>query len=143
MIRALIKKSVFLYPGTAMLIASLLALLLIPAHFHVHHDEEGHGNAGLHSQQASHGHKHKIDVHIAGDDSQQAHHDEVTVIDASSDTLPGKVSKGSLLLAFLVILLLLPQITLTRITGRHRPVFSCPRRLSFFTPLLRAPPALS
>ena len=120
-----------------LLIATILLVTLLPAHYHLHHQ---HNDDISSSTTAIH--EHVIDLHVLTEKTGQSHHDdEATIIAASPD---GMVKKNNpdffpfILLA--MALLLLPALNKRiniqlnyRSTDLNQPY-------PHFSPLLRAPP---
>ena len=128
-------------PVSWMLIAAILLVTILPAHYHLHHlysDDMHNADAGI--TPASHAHT--MDLHLLTDTAGQSHHEEdVTSIAASPDTVINKSAPlFSPIILLAVILALLPSLS--------KPVFIQPanRNIGFkklylyFSPLLRAPP---
>ena len=112
-------------------IVAVLALALAPHHYHLHH---GSG-ADIHS------HEHAIDVHMFSDVSDEAHHDEAIVLEATPDGLIKPLGDNPLALFLSVFLLAILPIVNLRI--RHRLIDTATRLHPVFyhlTPPLRAPP---
>jgi hypothetical protein len=119
------------------LIAGILLLAFLPAHYHLHHlynDE----NLDL----AATKHAHIIDLHILTESAEQSHHDEeATIIALSPDGIVKKSNADfSPFIMLAIVLLLLPalnkRINIPLSYRNTTPKQSYPH----FTPLLRAPP---
>ena len=114
------------------LVAVLLFVTLLPAHYHLHHIDSTELAA----------HTHTIDLHLIADGVGQSHHDEDTSIFAATPDVIAKKGKPELSvyipLAILLVLLMVgnnptrlrPEQTDSART-QHRP---------YFSPPLRAPP---
>jgi len=120
-----------------LLIASILLLAFLPAHYHLHHlyNDETFSSAAT-------THTHIIDLHILTENDGQSHHDdEATIIAVSPDGIVKKSNPDFppfILLA--IVLLLLPALN-KRINiplNYRRTDFK--QSYPHFTPLLRAPP---
>ena len=116
------------------LIAALFSVLLLPAHYHLHHIDSIDPDA----------HAHAIDLHVITDKQALTHHDEGTsIFEAAPDGIVKKVSPvflPGLLLVFSLVIL-----TVCHVRIRCRPVKDDPnpdRLHPFYTPPLRAPPVL-
>lgn len=120
--------------GTWMLVLCFLAWLLIPSHYHLHHDaDDAYGTAPHFS--------HVLDQHILFSADHHDHHDVGHVIEAVADiTLK---NTGQLSPVFIALSLLLVLLSLTA-RGACPPVFEPvgrPSRLKRHSiPPLRAPP---
>ena len=68
--RALWKQLIHRKSISWQLIAVLLLVTLLPAHYHLHHHDSAESTA----------HAHSIDLHLISDDAGQSHHDEDTSI---------------------------------------------------------------
>jgi hypothetical protein len=114
------------------LIAALVSVLLLPAHYHVHH---------LDSIDSS-DHAHAIDLHVITDNKALTHHDEGTsIFSATPDGIVKKVSP--LFLPGLLLVFSLVILTVCHDRIRYGSVKDDPnpdRLHPFFTPPLRAPP---
>lgn len=114
------------------LIAVLLFVTLIPAHYHLHH----HDRAELAA------HTHSIDLHLISDDAGQSHHDEDTSIFAATPDVIAK--KGIPELSIYVPLAILLVLLLAHHNqARYSYEQKDPDRKQhnpYFSPPLRAPP---
>ena len=114
------------------LIAVLLFVTLLPAHYHLHHHDSVEPAA----------HAHSIDLHLISDDAGQSHHDEDTSIFAATpDVIAKKDKPGYSVYIPLAILLVL--ILAHNHQHRARPGQSdqyLEPHYPYFSPLLRAPP---
>ncbi len=115
-----------------LLVAVLLFITLLPAHYHLHH----HESAGLAT------HTHSIDLHLLSDDMGESHHDEETSIFAATPDVIAKKDNPDFS-TYIPLALLLVLILVLDNKERSRPE---PRdqRLEphhpYFSPPLRAPP---
>ena len=119
------------------LIASILLLAFLPAHYHLHHL---YNDETLSS--ATKTHAHVIDLHVLTEKTGQSHHhDEATIIAASPDGIVKKNSPDfSPFILLAIVLLLLPALSKRiNIPLNYRSTNLKPR-YPHFTPLLRAPP---
>jgi hypothetical protein len=115
------------------LIASLYCVVLLPAHYHLHH---------LNSV-ASANHAHVIDLHVIADKQALTHHDEGTSIFAAT---PYGIVKNDgpvlFLMPVLASLLLILAVGQCRVSYRSVREEPDPyRHDAFFSPPLRAPPS--
>ena len=114
------------------LIAALLTVLLLHAHYHVHHIDSIDSST----------HAHEIDLHVITDRQALTHHDEGTsIFEAAPDGIVKKVSP--VFLPGLLVLFSLVILTICQVRIRRRYVDDDPnpdRLHSFYTPPLRAPP---
>jgi len=114
------------------LIAVLLFITLLPAHYHLHH----HDSVELAA------HTHSIDLHFIADDAGQSHHDEDTSIFAATPDVIAK--KDNPELSFYIPLVILLVLVLAKNNqSRIRPEQSGPGLIQhylYFSPPLRAPP---
>jgi len=120
-----------------LLIATVLLVTLLPAHYHLHHvyeNDEFSSAATLH--------EHVIDLHVLTEKSGQHHHDDaVTSIEASPDGIVKK--SGSDYFPFILLaisLLLLFSINRQLVLSCHSARINFKQHYSYLTPLLRAPP---
>ena len=114
------------------LIAALLSVLLLPAHYHLHHIDSIDTGA----------HAHAIDLHVITDRQALSHHDEGTsIFEAAPDGIVKKVSPvflPGLLAVFILVILAIRHVQIHRRSVQDDPN---PDRLHpFFIPPLRAPP---
>ena len=114
------------------LIAVLLFVTILPAHYHLHH----HDSAGLAA------HAHSIDLHLISDNMAQSHHDEDTSIFAATPDVIAK--KGNpefsvyMLLAILLVLILAHRnLAMSLYDQRDEGLI---QHYPYFSPPLRAPP---
>jgi hypothetical protein len=118
-------------PIVWLVVISVLALAVIPHHYHLHHE----------SAPDSVSHEHDIDLHIFSDTGDAAHHDEAIVFDAAQDGL--LKPPGDNLLALLLTVFLLAWLPLVKSRIAH-PLYDTVSRLRqalyHLTPPLRAPP---
>ncbi len=120
-----------------LLIAAILLLVFLPAHYHLHHlyNDETFSSATT-------THAHVIDLHVLTEKTGQSHHhDEATIIAASPDGMMKKSNPGfSPFILLAMVLLLLPvfnrQINIQLISRSTK----LKQRYPHFAPLLRAPP---
>ena len=113
------------------LIAVLLFVTLLPAHYHLHH----------HSAELA-AHTHSIDLHLISDDAGQSHHDEDTSIFAATPDVIAKKDKPDFSI-YLPLAILLVLILAHNNQNRIRPDQSDQRlepHYLYFSPPLRAPP---
>jgi len=119
------------------LIASILLLAFLPAHYHLHHL---YNDESLNS--AATKHTHIIDLHVLTESAGQLHHDdEATIIALSPDGIVKKSNADfSPFIMLAIILLLLPALN-KRINIPLNYRNTAPRQsYPHFAPLLRAPP---
>ncbi len=120
-----------------LLIATILMVAFLPAHYHLHHlyhDET--------SSSAATEHTHIIDLHVLTESAGQSHHDdEATIIAVSPDGILKKINPDfSPFIMLAIVLLLLPALN-KRINILLNYRSTDPRQsYPHFTPLLRAPP---
>ncbi len=131
-------KSVITYKSISwLLIATILLVVFLPAHYHLHHLY----NDDVFSSAATR-HEHVIDLHILSEKTGHSHHDdEATIIAISPDGIVKKSSPDfSPFIMLAVVLLLLPALN-KRINMplNYRSTAAKPS-YPHFTPLLRAPP---
>ncbi|NNL06336.1 MAG: hypothetical protein HKO86_01330 [Gammaproteobacteria bacterium] len=110
----------------------MLSVLLLPAHYHLHHLDSIDSAA----------HAHAIDLHVITDEQALTHHDEGTsIFSATPDGIVKKVSPvvlPGLLLVFSLLILSVCHYRIRCWSVRDDP--NPDRWYPFFTPLLRAPP---
>ncbi len=134
------RKSVNIHKALSwLLIASILLVTFLPAHYHLHHlyDDNTFNVAAT-------AHTHVIDLHVLSDDIGQSHHsDEATSIAVTPDGIRKNSHPDFFPFILLTILLLLVHtlskrinILLCHITTGHK------KHHPYFTPLLRAPPLI-
>jgi hypothetical protein len=114
------------------LVAALLAAVLLPAHYHLHH---------LHYPDTA-GHTHVVDLHFITDNSGHAHHHENTsIISATPDAI---VKTDKLVFSLFIPLAIVLVLILTcshRVWSRYEPgEITLFRQYAYFSPPLRAPP---
>jgi len=127
------RKLIIKYKSTSwLLVAAVLALTLLPAHYHVHHQ----------SSDVTSAHTHTVDLHTLSNTSSSAHHDGSEVNFAA--TPDGVIKKQDsifdlslVLTVFLVSLALLHNRTQVRPFNWYIPL---KRTYLYFSPPLRAPP---
>jgi len=114
------------------LVAALLSMLLLPAHYHLHHLDSAD----------SAGHAHAIDLHLLSDPQSLSHHDEGTSIFAASpDVIVKKDSQEYSPYLLPLVLLSILVIALYRVSTRSTRDDPGPKQYyPFFSPPLRAPP---
>ncbi len=131
-------KSVITYKSISwLLIATILLVAFLPAHYHLHHRY----NDEIFSS-AETGHTHIIDLHVLTESAGQSHHDdEATIIALSPDGIVKKSSPDfSPFILLAVVLLLLPALNKRiNIPLTYRST-AAKQSYPHFTPLLRAPP---
>lgn len=113
------------------LAAAVICAQLVPLHLHFHHAGSA-PDAGV---------AHVLDLHIAGNASDQEHHGDAHVIDISAETVVkqwNSVTPAPVLLACLLLLFVAP----IALGVLRRPPGADPLPRSLFTvsPPLRAPP---
>jgi hypothetical protein len=114
------------------LIAVLLFVTLLPAHYHLHHHDSAEPAA----------HAHSIDLHLISDDAGQSHHDADTSIFAATPDVIAKKDKPDLSF-YIPLAILLVLILAQNHQNRIRPDQSnqCLKpHYPYFSPPLRAPP---
>jgi hypothetical protein len=117
--------------GLWALAAAVTLTQLVPLHLHFHH-AAGTSTAGV---------VHVVDLHVAGNASDNDHHGDAHVIDMTSETVVkqwNSVSPGPLLIACLLLLFIAPiALGVLRRPPADNPL---PRPLFAVSPPLRAPP---
>ena len=114
------------------LVTALLFVLLLPAHYHLHHLDSADPAT----------HAHAIVLHVITDELAHTHHDEGTSIFAA--TPDGIIKKDSPvfssypLLAFLLVILAVAHYRASTWSEHNDP--GRKRHYPFFSPPLRAPP---
>ena len=120
-----------------LLIATILLVAFLPAHYHLHHgyNDETFGSAATE-------HTHIIDLHVLTEKTGQSHHDdEATIIALSPDGIVKKSSPDFFPFIMLAIVLLLLPALNKRINIPLNYRSTDPKQsYPHFTPLLRAPP---
>ena len=131
-------KSLITYKSISwLLIATILLVVFLPAHYHLHHryhDET--------SSLAATEHTHIIDLHVLTESAGQSHHDdEATIIAISPDGIVKKSNpEFSPFILLAIVLLLLPALNKRiNIPLTYRST-AAKQSYPHFTPLLRAPP---
>lgn len=120
-----------------LLIVTILLVVFLPAHYHLHH----HYNDDAFSSAAT-GHAHVIDLHVLTESTGQSHHDdESTIIAISPDGIVKKSNPDlSPFIMLAIVLLLLPALNKRiNILLNYRST-DFKQSYPHFTPLLRAPP---
>ena len=114
------------------LIAVLLFVTLLPAHYHLHHHDSAEPAA----------HAHSIDLHLISDNMGQSHHDEDTSIFAATPDVIAKKGKPDLSVYIpLAILLILILANNNQVRLRPEQTDSARKQHHpYFSPPLRAPP---
>ncbi len=115
-----------------LLVASVLFLTLLPAHFHIHHSDKGHDHAA---------HHHVVDLHLDRVTTDEAHHQDAAVLKASPDS----VVKTSVikLLPFLILGMLFTFVVYPGYRFIKKPArynFAPAGRRGHYSPPLRGPP---
>ena len=115
------------------LVAVLLFVTLLPAHYHLHHIDSKELAA----------HTHTIDLHLITDVVGQSHHDEDTSIFAATPDVIAKKGKPDLSvyipLAILLILILAHNNQQVRLRSEQTDS-ARKQHHTYFSPPLRAPP---
>ncbi len=120
-----------------LLIATILLIAFLPAHYHLHHL---YSDDTLNPATASHAHV--IDLHVLSEQSGQTHHDdEATIIAASPDGIVKKSNPDffPFILLAMVLLLLSALYKSINIQLNYRST-GLKQSYPHFSPLLRAPP---
>jgi hypothetical protein len=125
-------------PISWLLIAAILLVAFLPAHYHLHHlyDDAISSTATRH--------EHVIDLHVLTEKTGQSHHDdEATIIAASPDGILKKSNPDFSPFILLVIVLLLLRVLCKQInTQLNYKSINLKQSYLHFTPLLRAPPLI-
>ena len=136
LIRMCVKGKLLSYKSISwLLIAAILLVAFLPAHYHLHHlyTDDAFSSAARHA--------HVIDLHVLTEKTGQSHHDDATIIAASPDGIVKKSNpEFSPFILLVIVLLSLPVLSkLKNIQLNYR---STDLKLPYphFTPLLRAPP---
>ncbi len=118
-----------------LLIATILLVTFLPAHYHLHHlYDEGFASAGA-------SHDHVIDLHVLTELTGQSHHDEAASIAASPDGMMKKSNPDFSPFILLAMVLLLLSVFHKQINSQLNSRSSkLDQRYPHFAPLLRAPP---
>jgi len=126
-------------PLIFLLVASLLLLTLLPAHFHLHHISDDDSIA----------HSHAVDLHIITDKSSHTHNsttegDSITIVSPSPEGLLiekiGSVASVFLLLFFVIVLFSFNVNANRNHPGQYYTTYPPTLRHSYVSPPLRAPP---
>jgi hypothetical protein len=124
-----------------LLVALILLLTLLPAHYHLHHlhDDDSH-RTEVHGY--NQGHDHAIDLHLLTNKTGQSHHDEDAInITASPDGIVKKSNPAFSPFALLVIVLALLPVSISRFRlFSDRNNTNLRHSYLHFSPPLRAPP---
>ena len=119
-----------------LLIATILLVVFLPAHYHLHH----HNDDVLSSATTTH--THIIDLHVLTEKAGQSHHhDEATIIAITPDGMVKKSNpEFSPFILLSIVLLLLPALNnRIKLQLNYRSTH-LKQSYPHFTPLLRAPP---
>ena len=121
-----------------LLMAAVLLITFLPAHYHLNHSDKVDGaSAGTHV--------HIIDMYFLDESNVQSHHEgEVTTVAASPDGMLKKVNVVISLVLFLTFYLVVisGSIKCFRHSSLRRCINYC-QPYSHFIPFLRAPPHLN
>ena len=138
LIRMCVKGKLLSYKSVSwLLIAAILLVAFLPAHYHLHHlyTDDAFSSAARHA--------HVIDLHVLTEKTGQSHHDddETTIIAASPDGILKKSNPDfSPFILLVIVLLLLPVLyKQINIQLNYRSI-DLKQSYPHFTPLLRAPP---
>ena len=120
-----------------LLIATILLLAFLPAHYHLHHLNNDDAFSS-----AANKHVHVIDLHVLTEKTGQLHHDdEATIIAASPDGIVKKNNhEFSPFILLVIVLLLLPVLSKRINIPLNFTSTNLKQRYPHFAPLLRAPP---
>lgn len=115
-----------------LLIAAILFITFLPAHYHLHH---------LFSEDST-AHNHSIDLHLLTDISAESHHDEhATIVEVTPDGIVKNNNSAFSPFIFLATLLLILPVVYKRIRIRLDYRDTIPNKnFLHFSPPLRAPP---
>ena len=132
------KKIVIRYKSISwLLIAAILLVAFLPAHYHLHHlyNDDAFSSAAT-------GHAHVIDLHVLTEKTGQSHHDDETTIIAASPDGTVKKSNPEFSPFILLVIVLLSLPVLSKQKNIQLNYRSTDLKLPYphFTPLLRAPP---
>jgi hypothetical protein len=130
--RALWKQLIHRKSISWQLIAVLLLVTLLPAHYHLHHHDSAESSTHVHS----------IDLHLISDDAGQSHHDEDTSIFAATPDVIAKKDRPDFSV-YIPLAILLVLILAHNNQNSIRPDQSDQRlepHYPYFSPPLRAPP---
>ena len=117
--------------GCWMLVLTILALMLLPMDFHLHHMDET----------TNFEHDHVIDLHLITDSAGLAHHQDATVLSATPDILLKQSNNNPLASVALIFLLIqLVVISFNYIQRIYNKSISLPGFYYHLIPPLRAPP---
>ena len=124
-------------PISWLLIAAILLVAFLPAHYHLHHlyNDDAFSSAATR-------HEHVIDLHVLTEKTGQSHHDDdATIIAASPDGILKKINPDfSPFILLAVVLLLLPALNKRINIQLNYRSTNLKQSYPHFTPLLRAPP---
>jgi hypothetical protein len=117
-----------------LVVAAILLITLMPAHYHLHHLV----------QTGTTTHEHATDLHFAMNKADQAHHDENTYSFAAvPDGITKKTASAFIIFTFFTILLaLLPFLNFRTARLQNYGGTSLKKNIYHFYPPLRAPPQL-
>jgi hypothetical protein len=117
-----------------LLIAAILLITLLPAHYHLHHLVNGDATS----------HSHNVDLHIAFAKAEESHHHtDVDVFAAAPDGIRKNTSPAFSPFLLLAIWLVLLPISHYRIISRPDYGDTRPKQIHpHLSPPLRAPPCL-
>lgn len=122
-------------PLSWLLIAAILLVTFLPAHYHLHHSYDDTFGA------TATGHEHIIDLHVLTEKTGHSHHDEATIIAASPDGIFKKSNPDFFPFILLIIVLqLLPVLCKQINIPLNYRSTDIKQSYHHFTPLLRAPP---
>ena len=115
-----------------LLVAAILLISLIPAHYHLHHIC---GTESTNQTQV-------IDLHLTSDTVDHSHHDvDTTIIKSTPDSRVQDSNSTQTLVALLTVFLILLVLVNLRISIRsHFDNIVLKQVLYYFAPPLRAPP---
>ena len=121
-------------PISWLLIAAILLLAFLPAHYHLHHIyDDTFSSAARHT--------HVIDLHVLTEKTGHSHHDEATIIAASPDGIFKKSNPDfSPFILLIIVLQLLPVLCKQINIPLNYRSTDIKQSYHHFTPLLRAPP---
>jgi len=122
-------------PISWFLIAAILLVTFLPAHYHLHDsDDDTFGATATR-------HEHVIDLHVLTEKTGHSHHDEATIIAASPDGIFKKSNPDFPPFILLIIVLqLLPVLCKQINIPLNYRSTDIKQSYHHFTPLLRAPP---
>ena len=115
-----------------LLVAAILFVTFLPAHYHLHHV----------FSEDSVAHDHSIDFHLLTDATAESHHDEhATIVEATPDGIVKNKSSAFLPFILLATLLLILPVVYKRIRIRRDHSHATPyQSFHHLSPPLRAPP---